>query len=114
MPNNDYYKLVYKILKYLYECLKASEPIDINNFRPGSKHFPVEEGYMDYIWRNLAAEGLIAGVDTIPILGARRPSVKITSELEITPKGIAYLEENSIMKKIEHTIKSVTELISII
>ncbi len=42
MAKDDYYTMVYKFLRYLYECLKESTPVDKTIIAAGSKMFPVD------------------------------------------------------------------------
>ncbi len=56
-------------------------------------------------------DGLITGVSLIPILGEDVKGVKLTQKLEITPKGIEYLQENSAMQKAKSFLKGLKEVI---
>lgn len=111
MAKDDYYVLVYKILRHLYDCLKKGTEVNWNELQPNSKKFPIPESYWDYIWFNLWNEGFITGVTRVPIVGDT-PKVKLTSKLQIAPKGILYLEENSTMRKIGSTILGVADLVT--
>ena len=42
-------------------------------------------------------EGYITGVVLIPIIGQSAKGVRITSDIRITPKGIEYLQDNSMI-----------------
>ena len=59
MAQDDYFVIVYKLLKYLYDCLKkgtkASEEILTPEF------FGINEDYWEYIIRNLYQEGYVDG-----------------------------------------------------
>ena len=111
MAKNDYFVIVYKILQHLYECLKNERDVNWDELKPNSKKFPVGEEYWNYVWVNLSQEGLVTGVDVFSRMNVK-PGAKITRFLEITPKGIAYLEENSMMSKVKNGIQSAAELIS--
>lgn len=100
MAKDDYYTMVYKFLRYLYECLKESTPTDPVKIATGSKMFPVDAEYRDYLLRNLAQEGYITGVKLLPIIGAEEPAVRVQNP-KITPQGISYIQENSTMGKVE-------------
>jgi hypothetical protein len=63
------------------------------------EYFKVDESYWDYVLRHLIEGGYIEGAILLSILGQEDPGVKITGKLNITPKGIEYLDENSMMKK---------------
>ena len=100
MAKDDYYTMVYKFLRYLYECLKESTPVDMARIAAGSKMFPVDAEYRDYVLRNLTQEGYLTGVKLMPIIGAEEPGVRICNP-KITPKGISFIQENSTMGKVE-------------
>lgn len=96
MARDDYYVLVYRILEHLYKCLRASKRADIDYIKPLTKDFPIEQEYFDYIFRNLLKEEYIEDVVVISVDGAE-PIIKILDSVKITPKGIAYLQDNSKM-----------------
>ena len=48
MAKDDYFVLVYKILKYLYKCLKSGTSIDFNYLAYETKDFPVHKEYFQY------------------------------------------------------------------
>ena len=110
MAQDDYFVLVYKVLWYLYDCLKEGKEPDRDYLQPGTRDFPIGEEYWQYLIRNLAAEGMIEGVVTVPILGARYPKIKIMWGPQITPKGIEYLQENSMMHKAAEFLRKVKEI----
>lgn len=56
-------------------------------------------------------EGYITGVVLIPIIGQSAKGVRITSDIRITPKGIEYLQDNSMMKKAAVFVKSAMQLL---
>jgi len=111
MSKNDYFVIVYKILLHLYDSLKNGRNVNWNELQPNSRVFPIDEAYWEYIWLNLMKDGYVTGVAEIPRLGAE-PGIKILPSLRITPKGIEYLEENSMMKKISSGIRDLADLIT--
>lgn len=111
MAKNDYFVLVYKILEHLYDCLKNDHTPNWNEMRPNSSKFPISNDYWNYVWLSMAKEGLITGVIEIPIIGGS-PGVKLTPSLQITPLGIQYLEENSMIQKAKKSILTVADLIT--
>jgi hypothetical protein len=112
MAKDDYFVFVYKILAYLYDCLKGKKELDFEYLAPLTKDFPIEESYFNYIMENLFKEGYIDGIVLVPILGEAHGKIKYTKSLEITPKGIEYLMDNSMMKKAGKFAKATFELIS--
>ena len=100
MAKDDYFVLAYKLLQYLYRCLKEGKPADWGLISPNSKDFPVNQEYLAYLISHLLADGYIEGIAEVRKIG-RTVQFKETDGLRITPAGIAYLQENSMMKKAE-------------
>lgn len=98
MARDDYFLMVYRILSYLYRCIRNGKQPDEEYLRPQAKDFPIEYGYWSYIWENMVKDGLVENVSIVPVDGAE-PLVRLQSNTRITPNGIEYLQENSIMKK---------------
>ena len=81
MAKDDYFVLAYKILAYLYECLKGKRKLDFSYLQPMTKDFPVEESYFCYIIENIYRSGYIEGVIMVPILGEPHPRIKYAENL---------------------------------
>ncbi len=110
MARDDYFVIVYKILTYLYECLKMGKNIDTYNILT-AETYGIEESYFNYIIIQLYEEGYIDGINIIPIIGAKQKGIKITSNVIIKPKGIEYLQENSILSKVKGMLKEIKDTI---
>ena len=95
MSKDDYFVIICRVLAYLYECLKRGE-------EPSQK-------YWTYIMKNLQLSGYIDGVVIVSIAGAAK-SVKLTENLEITPSGIEYLQNNSTIEKAKQFLKTMKEI----
>lgn len=90
MARDDYFVIVYKILVYLYECLKFGKNPDVCHIL-SKEAYGIEQSYFDYIMIHLTEDEYIEGVDILPIMGTERKTAKITSSIMIRPKGIEYL-----------------------
>lgn len=110
MAKNDYFVLKCRILAYLYECLKSSEKPNIDYFNPQTNEFPIDKQYLDYIFSNLLESGYIKGLITIPILNKGKV-VRLTDNIQITPKGIEFLSENTMMNKAKAFLKELKEVV---
>lgn len=97
MAKDDYFVIVYQLLKYLYECLKRGVQPDINMLDPST--FNISESYWDYVMKNLIEDGYIEGVRIVQVDGADRLPLVNLNEIQITPVGIEYLESNSSIQK---------------
>ena len=111
MAKDDYSVIVYKILKYLYARLKKGEPIVSEMLMYDGPLFNINRSYWVYVWSNLSEQGYITGLRNIKVAEGNYIKDQL-SGCEITPKGIEYLSENSVMKKIEDRLKEVVDVIT--
>lgn len=117
MSKDDYFVIVYYILKYLYFCLKhgknAEEEIIMLKEYPAH----IESSYIAYILSKMQESGYIEGVNIIesPSLGIGRTKIiKDINRIEITPKGIEYLLDNSMMLKAYDKLKKFKDIMPFI
>lgn len=104
MVRDDYDVLTCKVLTYLYKKLRGRErePQDVY-LQPMTKFFPVEKEYFEYLIENLQREGLIEGVIMSKTWSG--PTIIVNLEnIRITPAGIRYLRDNSLMKRIREKL----------
>ena len=114
MSKDDYYVIAYKLLSYLYSCLKVGDyPIDIKNLTHDSYVLKIDINglYWEYVVRHLYEDGYIDGIDVIDVCGLNFPVVKINSWIEITPSGIDFLNNNSNMIKVKAFLKEIKEIL---
>lgn len=100
MARDDYYVVVYRLLKYLYDCLKQGKHITNDKLKELTSNLNYD--YWVYILLNMYEEGFISGVKPVETFSGK--DVKII-DLQITPKGIDYLQNNSTMHKTFDWIK---------
>lgn len=96
---DDFNILVFKILTYLYACLKGKafyDPAVVEK----TVFQGVNEPYRAYILRHMANSGLIEGYRYMHAWENVYVSLTDLSECQITPDGITFLKENSTMKKV--------------
>lgn len=114
MAKDDYHVIVYQILSYLYQQLKAGKHVDPDCLRSDGKLFFINETYWEYIIRNLAKEGYVEGVilkERRDITGQTRTGILGLDSCQITPKGIEYLSDNSFMEKAKELFKDAKSII---
>lgn len=98
MAKNDMEVIMYKILRYLYECMKLGVEPELEQFAWNSKLFDIPQSYWCKIIATLVRKGYITGFVVVdktkdaPMLQTDRP-------FEITFEGVQFLEENSRMQK---------------
>lgn len=104
MAKDDYDILVFKILTYLYACLKGKTIYDADVLEK-MVFDGINEQYRTYILRHMADDGLIEGYRYSHAWGNVYISLTDLSESQIMPEGIAFLRENSKMKKALNFLK---------
>ncbi|MDO4615696.1 MAG: YjcQ family protein [Lachnospiraceae bacterium] len=109
MAKDDYYVIVYKILAYLYVKLKAWEDIDQYLIMPGGQFCKINERYWTYIMIHMLRGGYIEGISTTRTFGAEC-IVNNLDCIQITPRGIDYLCNNSLFEKAKAFLKDVKEI----
>lgn len=110
MAKDDYFVIVYQVLKYLYECLKNGKQPEPCYLR--SSMYSIPESYWEYILSSLIHDRYIAGITVTKVKGG-----VVYGDLQdatITPKGIEYLFENSLLEKAKRTLKDTKEMIPFI
>ena len=109
MAKDDYHVIVYRLLKYLYECLKEDQLVRQEVLC--AEFFAINDNYWEYIIRNLFLDGYVEGVGLATVFGKPDESIKILSNFKITPKGITYLSENSALQKVKNIAKDISPFI---
>ncbi len=109
MAKDDYFVIVYKILSYLYTNLKAGKAIKANLLKANSPLFgEINESYWKYIIINLYKQGMIEGL----IVDEEIDNATLIYNLEhtqITPEGIRYLNDNTVLEKVKTFMKDIKE-----
>lgn len=106
MAKDDYFVIAYRILDYLYKCLKAGVSPDIDFISPDA--LKINPGYFVNVMESLSDKGYIKGVCFPRSIGV--PVGVKFSDLKITQDGIEFLQENSSIQKAKkafQTFKSV-------
>ena len=110
MAADDYFVIVYKVLIYLYGCLKRKIVFSNEEFEAIAKDGITEE-YFEDILKMMNDEGYITGYTQLKVWGG----VITTNEydnIKITQKGIEYLQENSLMQKVKRFLLESNDIIS--
>lgn len=97
MAQNDMEVIMYKILSYLYECMKAGARPRMEDICCSCQMFQIPKSYWEQIMRELVSRGLISGLlmrETKDCL-----LISMTDNPTITYEGRQFLVENSGMKR---------------
>ena len=118
MAKDDYFVIVYYILSYLYNVLKKGAVADEDIILLRDYNELINDNYLLYIYDNLIGDGYIKGMDIrkCNVLGTNKKQISIynTQNILITPKGIEYLQQNSIFNKIKENLKDVKNIMPFI
>ena len=114
MAKDDYHVIVYQILCYLYNVLKKGEALHADSLRHEGDFFKIPESYWLYIMVNLLGEGYVSGItvsEKMNTMGEKVLSIQNLDQIQITPKGIEYLTDNTFMKKALRFVNEAKSLI---
>ena len=111
MAKNDYFVIVYKVLGYLYDCLKRGNDPDLNYLEQIFEVANVGADYSDYIYGSMYKDGLIQGIALISMRNKKFQGIKFLPDFSITPIGIEYLQNNSSMAKAAEYLKSINDIL---
>lgn len=113
MSKDDYHVIVCKILVYLYKRLKGKSKIPPEEYLVSkTKDFPIREDYLIYVLEKMQEQGLIERVSFTRAWGDEIVMMNV-DKIRITPDGIEYLRENSVMKKLIYTLPEAASIISL-
>ena len=101
------FKIIYKILKAI-EYSMDYEEFDINSI--SAETLGITEERWKTIIIELVTDGYIRGISLMPIAGSSTKAIKINKPI-LTIKGMEYLEENSMMKKIANISKGIIDIV---
>ena len=107
MAKDDMFKIIYCILKELYECMKQG--VKVNKEDISYERFGIPYSYWLDIIIQMQEKGFINGVRCRMTKGTGR--IVNYDEIGITFDGVEYLEENSVMKKVRETLKDIKDIV---
>lgn len=97
MPKNDMRLLIYKILRYLYDCNKKGKIPNFSDMFKAGEMAALPQSYVAQILEELIDLGYIQGC-TITVC-KEATLIDLAADARITMKGVEFLTENSGMKK---------------
>lgn len=117
MAKNDMEVIMYKIIRYLYECIKTGKSPELTDIMWRCKLFDIPKVYWLAIMRELIEDEYIDG---LRFIGAKdMEQVLQVSDIRITKKGRDFLKDESVLSKIKPALDAgfetlVTAIASII
>ncbi len=110
VAKDDYDVVVYRVLLYLYACMKRKIIFDDNTFHASVRKNVESDEYFCSVLRMMQTEGLICGVVTTKAWGGTYILCSNLCDMEITAAGIHYLKENGRMQKIWSILKDAADI----
>lgn len=104
MAKDNYDYIVFRILVYLYACLKRKCSYDSRVLTRKVVTEAVQEDYFVDVLRMMQQEGLVEGLTFTRAWGQEFLLVGGLEQLQITAQGIRYLLDNGTMKKIKEKV----------
>lgn len=96
MAHDDMHVVMYKILSYLYKCMKAGESPDLRMV--GADALGINHKYWSAIVDELVERGYVKGFKVTEVPGLT-PRCVTPVDPAITMSGVEFLMENSMMRK---------------
>lgn len=97
MAKDDMHLIIYKILRYLYDCNKKGKTPLFSELFVVAELTAIPQNYLGQILEELINCGYIDGCSVLVTKGSTL--ITLTEKARITIKGVEYLSENSRMKK---------------
>lgn len=101
------FKIIYKILKTIELSMDYEE---FDEYSISLEVLGISQERYKIIINELVNEGYITGITLIPVIGKLTKEPRIIKPT-LTLKGMEYLEENSMMKKVANMTKGIIEII---
>lgn len=99
MSKDDIEVIEYKILKYLYESIKAGHRAALSEVAWHCELFDITRDYWLYIMHDLIERELVSGLKYVDAKDME--SVLKVGTFAITQVGREYLKENNLMQKVK-------------
>ena len=112
MSKDDFHVIAYRILQYLYECMKAGQDPDANKIT--AANYEINDRYFNVIIKELYNNGYIDNVYEVNTIGSLYTRYTIKSDITITLKGIEYLTDNTFIEKAKRFFKATKEIVQFI
>lgn len=102
------FRTIYKILSILQKSMDY-EVVDIR--RLSADNLGITEPKRKALLGMLLKNGYVEGFQVIQYIGDSTPSIEGLEGIQITLKGLEYLEENSLMQKAARLAKGIAEVL---
>ncbi len=94
MAKDDMHVVIFKILAYIYDCMKSGKTVDKDVI--GYESLEIPEPYWIQIMSELQSRGYVTGIS---VKATTTRTFVCTSDPKVTLDGVEFLMENSMMSK---------------
>lgn len=112
MAKDDYEVIVYRVLVYMYACMKREIMYEDATFQAAVRKNVESDEYFADILMMMQSENLIEGLAFTKAWGGDMILMSEMKDAKITAEGIRYLKENSTMKAVGERLKESVDIIS--
>lgn len=112
MAKDDYDVIVYRVLVYLYACLKGKIMYNELTFKKATQYEETNPEYFVRVLYMMQSEKLITGLMFVSAWGNTKIIGNQLSDASITSSGIHYLKDNGNMKRLTKLFLSAADIIS--
>lgn len=109
MAKDDMDVIIYKILRYMYECMKAGRRPALEDMCYNCKLFNIPERYWSSTMRELIDAGYVRGITYRMTKSGLL--IDMMDDAAITLDGVHFLEENSGMAKAKQFLGNAFEIV---
>ena len=109
MSKDDMRVVIYKILRYLYECNKKAVQPCMEDICHHCKLFSIPESYWNQIMTELIEAGYVKGFAILKTKDGEK--IQMVGNATITLHGVDYLEENGSMQKAKEHLGEAFEIV---
>lgn len=106
MAKDDMARIMYTILKELYETMKDGEPLLVDSIKP--QRFNIPDSYWMDIMDELISNGYVKGAKIITVKTGRY--ITALEDCRITLQGVDFLQSNSIMARVKDALKDIKDI----
>ena len=111
MAQDDMHVVMYKILSYLYDCMKRGAAPNISAIKHDSDLLDIPHEYWVCVMSEMVDKGLIKGVGVMGLGGNKNVAIDVCMYApQVTFDGVEFLKENSMMRKAYNFLKDAKTL----
>ena len=109
MAKDDMEVIIYKILSYLYRCLREDIKPHLEDICYASDLLDINENYWNAVMHEIISNGFVHDIVEVPT--SKGAKVEFTINPRISMQGVEFLHENSGMKNAQEVVGKAFEIV---